>query len=119
MITIRYGNFFVQSVLIIAAMILAIGIIFNQAYVSIFFVVQLCLGMWQYLGCILTNAKAKSRKAKRYFQFSSVYIVLLLPGPYMLEVFPTDMRSTISTLFILVPPWVLAVYYYLIIAKAT
>lgn len=112
-------NFCVQSILFLTAVILAMFSFTEPDMISLFLILQLVLGFWQYgesLLLLLTKNN-RSRLLQLYMILSSFYLVLLTISNVL---FGTEKWcNETANVLIIVPFWILTGFYFFITWKRT
>jgi hypothetical protein len=112
----RYLNLSIQALLIATEIILALFAFTEPDVISLFLIVHLILGIWQYGGAlVLFILKSDYRhKLKSYLIFSSCYLFLLIIFNYLFGTEKWFYETDFNLLVITIPPCFIAGYYFII-----
>lgn len=85
----RYTNLAIQTILISVILISLMLFLIDKDgwWANAFFVTQLCLGLWQYMGVVLSFKRAASQ-LRRYLQVASVFVFVLVTFLLFHDVIP-------------------------------
>lgn len=117
----RYIDFIVQTVFILLALLCVIFFLIVPSSVTIILIIQLLLGVWQLIGCSLSIIKKSNgyEAKKKYVLIASVYMATIFLS---FSVYNENYLSWLNVaypIWIVLPAWALAFYYYFITYKIT
>ena len=110
----KYIDFFAQSVMFVAVLIIIAAKIGENPAPSMLSM-QLIVGTWQSLSSLISvGLRTTMYKFKTvHLVISGIYISILLVLPFQ------ELSRTLSLIILMVPAWILAVFYYAITCFAT
>ncbi len=110
----KYIDFFAQSLMFVAVLIIMAAKIGENPAPSMVSI-QLIVGMWQLLSSFISvMLRTRMYKLKTiHLVVSGIYISILFIIPF------PELSRTVSLIILMVPAWILAVYYYSITCFAT
>ena len=110
----KYIDFFAQSVMFVVVLIIITAKIGENPAPSMVSM-QLIVGTWQLLSSIVSVVlRTRMHKLKTiHLVVSGIYILILFIIPF------PELSRTVSLTILMVPAWILAVYYYAITCFAT
>ena len=110
----KYIDFFAQSVMFVAVLIIIAAKIGENPAPSMRSM-QLIVGTWQLLSSLISvGLRTRMYKLKTiHLVVSGIYVSILFIIPF------PELSRTVSLIILMVPAWILAVYYYAITCFAT
>lgn len=110
----KYIDFFAQSVMFVAVLVIIVAKLGENPAPSMLSI-QLIVGTWQLLSSLISVVlRTRMYKLKTiHLVISGIYVSILFIIPF------PELSRTVSLIILMVPAWILAVYYYAITCFAT
>ncbi|MEM6524549.1 MAG: hypothetical protein AAGF85_12940 [Bacteroidota bacterium] len=100
-------NFYIQSLLIVVALILGMACLINERYTSIFLLFQLFIGFAQYVGAwVYVAARKRCKLLDIYLFVATAALGLIWIGA------ESNVSQPVIIILVLIIPWTLALYYW-------
>ena|SRR5690349_16997440 len=113
----KYIDFGIQTLIFGFAIVLLATTFSESGWPLSILYAQLFMGPWQFFSSLISvAARSEFHKAKRIHLFTSIaYLLILWGGANVQHTVPAELVGV----FLTVPAWILAIYYYVITIKWT
>jgi hypothetical protein len=113
----KYLDFGIQTLIFGFAFVLLITALGESGWLLSILYAQLLMGPWQFFSSLISvAARAEFHQAKRIHLIISIVYLLILWGGVNAE---RSLSEQWVSIFLTVPPWILAIYYYSITCQWT
>ncbi|HEY3402127.1 MAG TPA: hypothetical protein VGK59_02005 [Ohtaekwangia sp.] len=114
----KITDFFVQTVVLASTLVILLLGLIDHHVLGYALLTQFVIGFWQYVGGIAwLIAYRQVRSRQIHMIAATLYLIILFVGmQYPVQTIPG--KDLLLGIFLFIPPWVLALYYYAITWKS-
>jgi hypothetical protein len=112
----KFIDFIIQCLLIVAAIVCVIFSFTDPNYMDVLWIVLFLVGVWQYMGCLLTlDANISIRARKLYLISASAYLFVIILFKSKIDA----EQNVANWSYTILLPWLFVLWYFILTFKRT